>query len=107
MREVQRGRESLHIEYRSGRSALDDSDAKIVSMLEKAPFESTLNVDHATVLNHEQEKMELASYYLQWMPHLLADKLRAKGRESAGLIVGCLEAASRDGREHSVTGDEP
>jgi hypothetical protein len=57
VREIQRGQEDLHDEHRSGKPALDYIDAKTISILEKAPFESAgsiaqvLNMDHVTVLH--------------------------------------------------------
>jgi hypothetical protein len=65
-------------------------DDKIMSMLEKALFESArylalaLNVGEATVLSRLQEKFGLKSYCLRWVPHLLTDELRSKGKEFGG-----------------------
>jgi hypothetical protein len=70
VREIQGVREDLDDEHRSGRPVLDYIDTKIMSILEKAPFESAhsiaqvLNVDHATVLHPLHEKMGFKSYCL-------------------------------------------
>jgi hypothetical protein len=63
MCEVQCGREDVRDEHRFGRPDFDYIDAKIIFMLEKAPFESacsiadTLNVHRGTMSNHLQEKL--------------------------------------------------
>jgi hypothetical protein len=72
MHEIQGGRGHLHDEHRSGRPALDYINTKMISRLEKAPFEyapsitQVLNVDNATVLYHSHEKLGFKSYCLRW-----------------------------------------
>jgi hypothetical protein len=113
VREIQRGREDLHDEHRSGRLALDCIDTQTISILEKVPFESAcstaqvLNVDHATVLHRLHEKVRFKSYCLRWVLHLLTGELRAKCKELTGLIIPSREAARKDVWGHLVTGDEP
>jgi hypothetical protein len=112
MREIQRGREGFHDEHRIERPPLDHIDAKILAMLDKAPFESArsmphvLGVDDATVLHHLQAKLGLKSHYLRWVSHLLTDELRAKQKEFASLMIPYIVAAKRDGWRHFVTGDK-
>jgi hypothetical protein len=61
--EIQRDREDRHDERRSERPAFDYIDTKILSILEKAPFESArsiagvLNVDYAIELHHLRENL--------------------------------------------------
>jgi hypothetical protein len=58
---------------------LDDFDAKILTILDKYPFESArsiterLFVDHATVLEHLHMSIGFKSFHLRWVPHLLID----------------------------------
>jgi hypothetical protein len=110
--EIQRGRRNLHGEHRSELPAFDYIDAKIISRLEKAPFESArsiaevLNVDHSTVLYCLHEKLGFKSYCLQWVPHLSTGELRAKRKEFTGLMIPDLEVARKDGWRHLVIGDE-
>jgi DNA-binding MurR/RpiR family transcriptional regulator len=81
--EDRRGRADLHDEHRSGRPSLDHIDSKILAILDRVLFESarsiaeTLDVDHATVLHHFENKLGFKSYCLQWVLHLLTDELRA------------------------------
>jgi hypothetical protein len=95
--------EKLHDEHRSGRPAPDCINTKIVSILEKAPFEfapsiaQALNVDHAAMLHCLHEKLGFKSYCLRWGSHLLTGELRAKRKELTGLTIPSLEAARRDG----------
>jgi hypothetical protein len=111
VREMQSDREDLHDEHRSGRPALDYIDTKIISILEKVPFESARsiaqvqNVDHATVSHRLHEKLGFKSYCLRWVPHLLTSKFGAKRRELTGLIP-YLEAAKKDSWRHLVMGDQ-
>jgi hypothetical protein len=68
--EIRRGRQDLHDEMRSGRSPLDDLDAKILAILDKSPFESThsiserLLVAHSTVLQYLHEFLGFKSFHL-------------------------------------------
>jgi hypothetical protein len=93
VREIQGGREDPHDGNRSGRPALDYIDTKIISILEKAPFESArssaqvLSVDHVTVLHRLHEKLRFKSYCLQRVLHLLTGELRAKHKELTGLMI--------------------
>jgi hypothetical protein len=74
MRKIQRGREDLHDEHGSGKPAFDYMDTKVISILEKARFESersiahVLNVDHVTVLHRFARKLGFKSYCLRWVP---------------------------------------
>jgi hypothetical protein len=87
VREIQRGQEDFQDGHRSGRPVLGYINTKIISILEKALFESTcsiaqvLNVDHAIVLYRLYEKLGLISYGLQWVLHLLTVELRPKCKE--------------------------
>jgi hypothetical protein len=91
---------------------LDCIDIKIISILEKAPFESAhsiaqvLNVDHITGLYCLHENLGFKSYCLRCVPHLLTGKLRAKRKELTGLMIPYLETASKNGWRHPATGDE-
>jgi hypothetical protein len=82
--EIRRGRQDLHDEIRSGRSLLDDLDGKILTILNKSPFESThsmaerLLVAHSTVLQYLHELLEFKSFHLHWVLHQLISVLREK-----------------------------
>jgi hypothetical protein len=112
VREIQRGWEDLHDEYRSGRPALDYIGTKIISILEKALFESAcsiaqvLNVDHAIVLHRVHEKLGLRSYCLRWVPHLLTGELRVKRKELAARMIPCRETVRKDGWRHLMMDNE-
>jgi transposase len=68
--EIQRGRQDLHDEIRSGRPPRDDLDSKILVISEKYPFESShstaerLFVARSTVLRHLRESIGFKSFYL-------------------------------------------
>jgi hypothetical protein len=68
--ERQHGGEDLHDDHRSGSPTIDYIDTKIISILEKAPFESArpiaqvLNMDSVTVLQNLREKLGFKSYCL-------------------------------------------
>jgi DNA-binding MarR family transcriptional regulator len=87
--EIRRGRQDLHDEIRSGRPPLDDLDGKILTILEKSPFESSrsiaerLLVSQSTVLRHLRESIGFKSFHLRWVPHLLSADLREKRKEYA------------------------
>jgi hypothetical protein len=110
--EVRFGRQDLHDEIRTGKSPLDDLDAKILAILNKFPFEWTrsiaerLCVSHATVLKHLYVSIGFKSFHLHWVPHLLTDDLRQKRKEYASVMLPFLYAAQHDGWHHTVTGDK-
>jgi hypothetical protein len=68
--EVGFGRQELHDEICIGRPPLDDLDSKILTILDKSPFESArsraerLGVDRATVLEHLHTSIGFKSFYL-------------------------------------------
>jgi hypothetical protein len=84
----------------------------IISILEKAPFESArstaqvLNVDQVTVLRHLHENLGFKYYCLRWAPRLLAGELTAKRKGLTGLMIPHLEEARKNGWRHLVAGDE-
>jgi hypothetical protein len=110
--EVRFGRQDLHDEIRTGSPPLDDIDAKILTILNKSPFESAhsiakrLAVTHGTALNHLHISIGFKSSDLRWVPHLLIEDLRHKQKEVARAILPLLLAAQRDGWHHLVTRDD-
>jgi hypothetical protein len=110
--EIRRGRQDLHDEIRSGRCPFDDLDGKILTILDKSPFESThsiserLLVAHSTVLQYLHKSLGFKSFHLHWVPHLLIGNLREKPKKHARAMLPFLYAAERDGWHHLVTGDE-
>jgi hypothetical protein len=112
MRQVRCGREDLRDEHSSGRPPLDHIDTQILHILGKSPFESarsiaqTLNTSHSVVLHHLHEGLAFKSFHLPWVPHFLTDDLRLKRKQVARKMIPDLEAASLDGWQHFVTGDE-
>jgi hypothetical protein len=110
--EARFGRQDLHDEIRTGRSPLDDLNAKFLAISDKSLFESAcsiaerLCVGHATVLKHLHVSIGFKSFHLRWVPHLLNDDLRQKRKEHASVIVPFLYAAQRDGWHYLVTDDE-
>jgi hypothetical protein len=106
------GRQDLHDEIRTGTPPLDDLDAKIVTILDKSPFESTcsiaerLRLGYATVLEHLYLSIGFKSFHLRWVPHLLTDDLREKRKEHANAMLPFLYAAQRDSWHNPVTGDK-
>jgi hypothetical protein len=78
------GRQDLHDEIRTGRPPLDDLDAKILTILNKYPFESarliseTLCIVYSTILLHSHDSIGFKSFHLYWVPYLLTDDLREK-----------------------------
>jgi hypothetical protein len=50
--EIQRGRQHLHDEIRSGRPLLDDLDGKILAILNKSRFESAYSISEILLLVH-------------------------------------------------------
>jgi hypothetical protein len=63
-------RQDLHDEIRTGRPPLDDLDAKILTILDKSPFESansiadTLGVANSTILLHLHNSIGFRSFHL-------------------------------------------
>jgi hypothetical protein len=85
---------------------------KIISTLEKVPFESaysiaqTLNMDRATVLRRLREKVGFKSYCIRRVPRPLTGELRAKRKKLTRLMIPDLETTRKDGWRHLVPGDE-
>jgi hypothetical protein len=110
--EIRRGRQDLHDEIRSGRPPLDDLDEKILTVLDKSPFELSrsiaerLAISHSTVLQHLHESIGFKSFHLHRVPHLLTVELREKRKEFARVMLPFLFAAEREGWHHLMTGDE-
>jgi hypothetical protein len=100
--EVRFGRQDLHDKICTGRPPLDDLNAKILSILDKSPFElacsiaERLRVDHATVLEHLHISIGFKLFHLRWVPHLLTDDLPQKRKEHASVMFPFLYAAQRD-----------
>jgi hypothetical protein len=110
--EVRLGHQDFHDEIRSGRSPLDDLDAKILVMLDRSSFESacstaeTLPIVYSTVLLHLHNSIDLRSFHGHRMPHLLTHHLREKRKEYAKTILLSLHATECDSWHHPVTSDE-
>jgi hypothetical protein len=82
--EIQRGRQDLHDEIRSGIPSQVDFDRKILAIFDKSPFKSAHSiaerqlVAHPTVLQHLHESLGLKTFHLHWVAHLLIGDLREK-----------------------------
>jgi hypothetical protein len=82
--EARVGRQDLHDEIRTGRSPLDDLDAKILAILDNYIFKSThsiaerLIVAGPTVLLHLHDFIGFKSFHLHSIPHLLTNDLYEK-----------------------------
>jgi hypothetical protein len=100
-------------EYCSGRPPLDHIDTQILHILGKSPFEpaasiaQTLNTSHSIVLRHLHKVLDFKSCHLRSVPRFLTDDLRFKKKQVAREMIPYLEAASRDGWQHFITGEEP
>jgi hypothetical protein len=105
-------RQDLHDEICTGKSPLDDLDAKILDILDKSPFEAAcliseiLGIAHLTVLLHLHDSIGFNSFHLYWISHLLTNDLRKKRKEYAKAILPFLHAAERDIWYYLMTGEE-
>jgi hypothetical protein len=110
--EIQRGRQDLHDEIRSGRPPLDDLDGKIMAILNKSPFKSAHSIAERlrfvspTVLQHLPKFLGFESFHLHCIPHQLTGDLRGKRKEYAKAMLLFLHAAERDRWHHPVTGND-
>jgi hypothetical protein len=56
-----------------------------------------MRVSYPIVLNHLHLLIDLKSFHLRWVPHLLTEDLRKKRKDDARAILPLLHAAQRDG----------
>jgi hypothetical protein len=112
MTEWRRGREDLPDEPRTGRSSAENLPTRIQEISDENPFEPAramaeiLQVSDFTVLKHLHEDLQLQSFHLHWVPHMLTPELREQLRASARGMIPILAAVAHDGWHHLVTGDE-
>jgi hypothetical protein len=110
--EVRRGREDLDDEPRPGRLSEEHITAKIQELLNQNPFESarsiaeTLSIFHSTVPKKLHDDHHFQSFYLRWVPDLLAPELREQRSRFAREMIRVVTAAARDDWHHRVTEDE-
>jgi hypothetical protein len=84
--ETRLGRQDLHDKICTGRSLLDDLNAKILVILDKSLFEfesshsiaERLLIANSTVLRHLHDSICFKSFHLHWVLHLLTDDLCEK-----------------------------
>jgi hypothetical protein len=97
------GRQDFHDEIGTGRPPLDDVDAKILTILNKSPFESMrsiaerLCVSHAIVLNYLHLSIDFKSFHLPWVSYLLTEDLRQKRKDDARAMLPLLYVTQRHG----------
>jgi hypothetical protein len=108
-REMQRGREDLQNDHRSKRRAFNCIDTKIISILEKAPFESArsiaqvLNMEHATMLHRLQKKAGIQILLSSAGATPVDRRVRAKHKEFLGRMIPDPEAERKGGWKYLVT----
>jgi hypothetical protein len=89
--EVRFGHQEFHDAIRTERPPRDNLHAKILTILNKSPFESPcsrserLCVGHAIVLDHLDVSIGFKSFHLHWVPHLLTDIYAKNGRSMQAL----------------------
>jgi hypothetical protein len=94
------------------RPDLDDTDAKILSVLGISPFSSvrtiadSLGIPVSTVYLHVVEKIGFKNYFLRWVPHMLTEELRQKRVELSRQLLELLESQRGIKFHDIVTEDE-
>jgi hypothetical protein len=93
------GHQDLDDEIRTGRSPLDDLEAKILAILNKSLFESVnsivkrLIITHLTVLLHLHDSIGSKSFHLCRVPQLFTDDLGEKRKDYARTMLPFLSHA--------------
>jgi hypothetical protein len=103
--------EDLHDKPRSARVPIDFLDIKILSCLEKEPFDSAdsfaevLHVSQPTILNHVHDSLGIKLFYLRWIPHELTGKSREIRIRKCRERLSMLEGMDKGNFRNLVTGD--
>jgi hypothetical protein len=106
------GRQDLHDEIRTGRTLLDDLDAKILDILNKSSFKSvhsiteTLYIARSAVLLHLHNSIGFRSFYLHWVLYLLTHDLREKRMQYTQAMLPILHAVEGNNWHYLISGDE-
>jgi hypothetical protein len=109
--EVRLGRQDFRDAIRTGKSPLHDLDVKILAILHKSPFESPrsiaeiLRIACLRVLLHFHDSIDLRSFHLGGVWHLLTRNLHEKRNKFAETILPFVHTAERDSRHDLATGN--
>jgi hypothetical protein len=112
LHEIKRHRSDLNDRPSSGRLPLEDTDARILQVLEAEPWSSVqtiaefLKIHALTVHLHLITSLNVKSQHFIWVPHFLDSNLRAKRLEGGQQLLDVLQAQERCHFRYLTTGNE-
>jgi hypothetical protein len=96
----------------SRRSPLEDTEARILQVLETEPWSSVrtraefLKIPESTVYLHLITSLNMKSRYFKWVSHFLSDDLRAKRLKGAQQRLDVLKGQDKCRFRDLMTGDK-
>jgi hypothetical protein len=110
--EVKRGRKDLHDERRQGdflphiwRAEFKRRWVTVCSSPRDRLWRFC-RFQHSAVLRQLHNNLGFRCFYLRWVPDLLKPELKERRLRSGHEMIPVLEAATKDGWHHLVTGNE-